>query len=192
MNNLNSAIAAILTDAANKIGCMLIDYAAAINNSFDAAYGSCVVGHYNNGIECASIALKQLNELLQYADDVMPTADGSAWEYVRDALGSIKMDKMNKVLFKQAVIDEYALRIKRYVSPTFGTHPKLYKCYFKDGEVEDENSFAFNQLLKSGELERAELCTLGAYYYWNKELERWVLDALINPVVRPDLAKYMK
>lgn len=188
LNSINTVVSDILTDAAKKIGEALIERATVINSMFDDAYGSCLGGNYASGMECAAAGLRQLDDLLSYADSVMSTADGPAWEYVRDALGSVVLEKAP---LQDAIIAEYKLRIKRYVSPTFGDHPKHYVVKEKKTTVESENNVAFIMSEHTGNLDKATLDTLGATYYWDKKLSRWVLDATINQAVRPDLAKYM-
>lgn len=188
LNAINTVVSAILTDANKKIGEALIERAASINSCFDDAYGSCLGGHYASGVECAAEGLRRLDDLLEYADDVMQTADGPAWEYVRDALGSIVMEKAP---LQEQIVADYNRRIKRYVSPTFGDHPKHYVVKEKKITVESENNIGFLMSERTGNLVEATLYTLGAGYYWDKTLHRWVLDAMINPAVSPWLEKYM-
>lgn len=187
LSTINVVINSIIADANKKIGESLIERAFIVNSMFDDAYGSCLGGNYTSGMECVAEALKNLDDLLEYADDVMSTADGPAWEYVRDALGSVVM---NKAPLQDAIIAEYKLRIKRYVSPTFGDHPKHYVVKERKITVESENNVEFLMSERTGNLVEATLDTLGAGYYWDKKLNRWVLDALINPVVSPYLEKY--
>lgn len=190
LSTINTIVTTILADANNKIGEALIERAAVINSIFDDAYGSCLGGHYASGMECVAAGLRQLDDLLEYADTVMSTADGPSWEYVRDALGSIIMDKAP---LQQSIVDEYKIRIKRYVSPTFGDHAKHYVIKERKGvTIETENPISFTLSEHTGNLIEATVNTLGASYYWDKELHRWVLDTLINPTVRPELKKYMK
>lgn len=187
LSTINTIVSTIIADANKKVGEALIERSAVINSMFNDAYGSCLGGHYASGMECAAEGLRHLDDLLDYADSVMGTADGASWEYVRDALGSIVMDKAP---LQDAIIAEYKLRIKRYVSPTFGDHPKHYIVKEKKITVESENNVAFLTSERTGNLVEATLDTLGAGYYWDKTLHRWVLDALINPAVSPYLEKY--
>lgn len=191
--SINDVVSTILADAANKVGEALIERAAVINSCFDDAYGSCLGGHYASGMECTAEGLRQLDDLLAYADSAMSTADGPAWEYVRDALGSVRMEKAP---LQDTIIEEYNRRIKRYVSPSFGNSNKLVVCrydgYDKERRTSDETLFNFNKLLHEGRLLKATMATIGGFYDYNLEKGRWVLDSLINRVVRPDLAKYMK
>lgn len=189
LSTINTVVSTILADAAQKIGEALIERAAVVNSMFDDGYGSCLGGHYASGIECAAAGLRQLDDLLEYADEVMPMANAVAWEYVRDALGSVVMDKAP---LPENIIAEYNLRIKRYISPTFGDHPRKYIVYEKKTTIESESNVAFVASEHTGNLQSADLYTLGAEYRWNKHLRRWVINALINPNVMPHLAKYMK
>jgi hypothetical protein len=100
---------------------------------------------------------------------------------------------MEKAPLQDTIIAEYNLRIKRYVSPTFGDHAKHYVIKERKGvTIETENPVSFTLSEHTGNLIEATVDTLGASYYWDKVLHRWVLDALINPAVRPELKKYMK
>ena len=190
LKSINSIIDDIMSAAKAKVGESLINHAYSVNSAFDDAYGSCLGGHYASGMECVAQGLKWLDEILSYADEVMPTASGSEWEFVRDALGTVNMDKAP---LQQSIIDEYKIRIKRYVSPTFGDHTKHYVIKERKGvTIETENPVSFTLSEHTGNLIEATLDTLGAGYYWDKTLKRWVLDALINPAVNPNLSKYMK
>ena len=193
MSNLKSieeVVREIRSAAITSIGESLITRADAINSVFDDAYGSCLGEHYASGMECVAQGLRYLDELIEYADNVMHIASGSEWEFVRDALGGVNMEKAP---LEESIRDAYKLRIKRYVSPTFGDHAKHYVIKERKGvTVESENSACFTVSEHTGNLIEGSLDTLGAHYYWDRVLRRWVLDALINPAVNPSLKKYMK
>lgn len=187
-STIKTVVNEILFDAKQKAGNALIDRASAINSAFDDARGCVAVGKYASALECAAEALRNLDDLLDYADSVMGSADGPSWEFVRDALGTVRIER---IPLSDEVVKEYSKRIKRYVSPTFGDHEKQYITTMTGRAVQAESNVVFREALDNGVLISAELYTLGAAYYWDKKLSRWVLDSMINPVVKPWLAKYM-
>lgn len=117
MKSINEIVNAILADTNNKIGEALIHRANVINNLFDDAYGSCLGGYYASGMECAAAGLRRLDDLITYAAGARDTVSGPVWESVRDALGSVCVDKAP---LQREIIAEYKIRIKRIVSPNFG------------------------------------------------------------------------
>ena len=190
LSTVKSIVSEIRREAETKIGEVLVERAAVINSIFDDAYGSCLSSHYASGLECAAQGLYWLDELIKYADNVMSTATESEWEYVRDALGSVNIEKAP---LEQSIINEYKIRIKRYVSPIFGDHAKHYIIKERKGvTIETENPSSFTISEHTGNLIEATVDTLGATYYWDKELHRWVLDHSINLSIMPWLEKYVK
>lgn len=187
MNNLSIIISIILADANTRIGEALISRANSINIMFDAARDSFSYGLYDMGAKCVSRAVTWINELLDYADDIMSSAEAPSWEFVRDALGSIKLEKAP---IDEAIRNDLSRRISWFVNPGFGDKPMCIICTYDDGKkTTDEEFHNFRKLLKENRLRSATMHWNGASFDY--ENGRWVFDCAINPSTRKDLKKYL-
>ena len=186
---VSSIVSGVMEAAKTKVGEALVARAAEINNVLDNAYSSFLGSKYASAMESVSDGLQMVDDLLDYADEVMVSASTIEWSYVVAALRSIDMDS-TPVL--RCVIEAYKVKIKRFVSPNMGSHSKLfvYRTINSEGQTNDPAEFA--ELMNQGAVISADLYALGASYFYSSLKERWVFDSLINPVVRPDLKLYMK
>jgi len=189
MSNLStimSVVSQIRREADTKIGEALIDRAGIINSLFDDAYGSCLGGHYASGMECLAVGLKNLEELIEYAHSIAETANGAQWEYVRDALGSVELEKAP---MDEAIRKDLNRKISWLVSPGFGDMPRCVACVYDHGKkTADTTFYNFRKLIDEGRLESATMYWNGAAFDY--ENGRWIFDCQINPSSRPDLAEY--
>ena len=189
LKSINSIVDEILAKAKAQIGESLITRSGAINSAFDDAYGSCLGHNYAVGMECVAQGLKWLDELLAYADEIAPTASGSEWEWVRDALGPVNMEKAP---IEDSIRKDYERKISWYVSPGFGTKPRHVVYWYDGGKRNASEDFVnFRKLLDEGRLDRAEMHWNGAAFDYDIEKGRWIFDCEINPASRPELKKYM-
>ena len=188
MKSINETIREVRTAAATSIGEALINCADDINTAFDQAYACCTGGHYASGMANLADGLKALDELLEYADSVVSTADGSEYEWVRDSLGSINMEKAP---CEEKIREHYSKQISWYVSPGFGTKPRCVICWYDNGKRTADRDFCnFRKLRDENRLDKATMYWNGAAFDY--ENGRWVVDCMINPVSRPDLKEYTK
>jgi hypothetical protein len=184
MKTINNIISSIMDNAEQEIGKELINRSYAINSAFDDAYGSCLAESYGTAMECLGVALKWLDQLIELG---LSTYEHPRHEFIRDALGSVKLDKAP---LEASIRKDLDRQISWIVNPGFGDDPrKILTCSTEGVWTESEGYYEFNTLKKNGKLKEATMYWHSAAFSY--ENGYWVFDCRINPASRPDLERYM-
>jgi len=129
-----------------------------INSALNDAYGSGIGGHYGTALLCAGEAINAYMELIELCKN---TKEQPLREVLRDAVGSVKLDKFELPIGLRLALDKAA---NEAVNPGFHSDP-----IFPKGIQAENDTIIYNNK------------------YYVKEGNRYVYDADVNYAVRKDL-----